>query len=228
MSGTGEDEGEGGDNRTGDAPDAIERLAYRVRACRKCVEAPDGMALAHEPRPILQVSSRARLCIAGQAPGRKAHEAGRAFADPSGVRLRAWLGLDETTFYDPRRVAIVPMGFCFPGYDKKRSDLPPRPECAPLWRAGIFRKMPNLELILLVGQYAQKWHLGSRRRSTLTDTVAEWRDNIACEHLPRLVSLPHPSWRNNAWLARNPWFEEEFVPALRKAVESLVCGSVSD
>src|SRR5215218_4622600 len=155
---------------------AIDGLAERLRACRICRDTPRyGPALPHEPRPILQVSPTARLCIASQAPGTRAHASGKPFYDPSGVRLRAWLGLDEAAFYDADRVAIVPMGACFPGLDAKGGDRPPRRECAPTWRTELFAGLPDLELILVIGQYAQAWHLG-RGEDGLTGTVLRWRE----------------------------------------------------
>lgn len=142
--------------------------------------------------------------------------------DPSGVRLRAWLGLDEAAFYDAARVAIVPMGACFPGLDAKGGDLPPRRECAATWRAPIFEHLPALDLILLIGGYAQAWHLGAASRGGLTGTVRRWRDILAEPRRPRLLPLPHPSWRNNGWLRRNPWFEAELLPALRAEVAAIM------
>jgi uracil-DNA glycosylase len=149
------------------------------------------------------------------------HTSGTPFTDPSGDRLRAWMGIDAGTFYDVGRIAIVPMGFCFPGLDAKGGDLPPRRECAPAWRADVIAAMPALELLLVVGTYAQSWHLGSLARPTLTETVADWRAIMAASARkagPRIVPLPHPSWRNNAWIKRNPWFEAELLPVLREEV----------
>ena len=201
---------------------ALRALLADVRACRHCLETPDGPPLPHEPRPVLQVSSAARICICGQAPGTRVHTSGRPFTDPSGDRLRAWMGVSPEEFYDPDRIAILPMGFCFPGLDKKGSDLPPRKECAPLWRARIFEHLPQLELVLLVGQYAQKWHLRPSARRSLTETVQRWRE-FACDgRSPRQLPLPHPSWRNNAWIKRNPWFETELIPYLQAEVRRLI------
>jgi len=171
---------------------------------------------------VIQASVTARLCIAGQAPGTRAHASGRPFTDPSGVRLRAWLGLDEAAFYDADRVAIVPMGHCFPGLDAKGGDKPPRRECAPAWRQRVFAAMPEIELVLAIGRYAQAWHLGPRAGGDLSATVGNWRSILERPGRPRILPLPHPSWRNNAWLKRNPWFEEELVPALRAEVARLV------
>ncbi len=197
----------------------IDALTARIRACRICRDEPEGAPLPHEPRPVLIASSSARIAICGQAPGTRVHGSGRPFTDPSGDRLREWMGVDEAAFYDERAIAIVPMGFCFPGLDAKGGDLPPRRECAPAWRAQVFDAMPQLELLLLVGQYAQKWHLGSRRRGTLTQTVADWRDILDRSARPKLLPLPHPSWRNNAWIKKNPWFSSELLPSLKKLVE---------
>ncbi len=187
-------------------------LVREIRACRACAE-----TLPHPPRPVLQVSAQARLCIVGQAPGTRVHESGIPFTDPSGDRLRDWLGIDKATFYDADKLAIIPMGFCFPGLDAKGGDLPPRRECAPLWRARLFAALPAMQLTLLVGQYAQAWHLGARRQKNLTETVRCWRD-----YLPGAVPMPHPSWRNNSWLKRNPWFAADLLPYLRKQVQELI------
>ena len=196
-------------------------LAARIRACRICVECPDGTPLPHAPRPVFQVSETARILIAGQAPGTRVHASGRPFTDPSGVRLRAWLNMPEEVFYDAARVAIVPMGFCFPGQDDRGADLPPRRECAPAWRARLMAALPSVRLVLAVGQYAQRWHLGSLWQRTLTETVRHWREAYEkCS--PPVIPLPHPSWRNNAWLKKNPWFEEEVLPFVRARIEELL------
>lgn len=192
------------------------------RACRICKDAPRfGPALPHEPRPVMQGSPRARLCIAGQAPGTRVHASGQPFTDPSGVRLRHWMGIGEAAFYDPDKLAIVPMGGCFPGLDAKGGDLPPRRECAPAWRDRLFSGLPDLELILLIGQYAMRWHLGAEMCADLTETVADWRSIYAADRRPKLLPLPHPSWRNNGWLRRNPWFEAEVLPLLQAEVARL-------
>lgn len=201
----------------------LDRVLLELVACRVCRDAPRFLpGLPHEPRPVIQASASARLCIASQAPGTRVHLSGRPFTDASGVRLRAWLGLDEATFYDARKIAIVPMGHCFPGQDKKGADLPPRRECAPLWRRRVFAELPNLELILLIGQYAQGWHLGEAAKAGLTATVGSWREILGGGHRPALLPLPHPSWRNNGWLKTNTWFEAELVPRLREEVKRLV------
>lgn len=181
-------------------------LLRDVRRCTICAE-----HLPLGPRPILQLHPHARILVAGQAPGRKVHESGVPFADASGDRLREWLGLSPEVFYDPRRVAILPMGFCFPGTGKA-GDLPPRPECAPEWRDELLRHLKNLKLTLVIGQYAQAYHLPDAGES-VTSTVKSWR-----KHWPRVVPLPHPSPRNNIWLKRNPWFERELLQRLRTRV----------
>jgi uracil-DNA glycosylase len=147
---------------------------------------------------------------------------GIPFADRSGSRLRSWLGLDEATFYDANKVAIVPMGSCFPGQDAKGGDLPPRRECAEIWRRPLFEALPNLELVLLIGQYAQAWHLGDDFRNGLTQTVKRWRDILSSSKSPRFLPLPHPSWRNNGWLRKNPWFETDLLPLLQNEVHSMI------
>lgn len=199
-------------------PYAFDATAARLRACRLCRDAPRfGAALPHEPRPVVQGSAEARLLIASQAPGNRAHRSGIPFSDPSGIRLRAWLGLSEAAFYDPSRVAILPMGACFPGLDAKGGDRPPRRECAPTWRAELLAGLPRLDLVLVIGQYAQAWHLGPSRGG-LTETVGRWREILAASTRPRVLPLPHPSWRNNGWLRTNPWFEAELLPVLRAEV----------
>jgi len=202
-------------------------LSERIRACRVCRDAPLYQPpLPHEPRPVFQVSLSARICIAGQAPGVRVHASGRPYTDPSGVRLRGWLGIGEDIFYDPKIVAVAAMGFCFPGLDAKGGDLPPRRECAKLWRAPLFAALPNLELILLVGQYAQKWHLAPALvGANLSETVSRWREIYQPTGHPRLAPMPHPSWRNNAWLKRNPWFEAEFLPVLRADIARILAPS---
>jgi len=200
-------------------PESLAKLSARMRACRICIETPKGRPLPHAPRPVFQAGSTAKLLIAGQAPGTRVHASGRPFTDPSGVRLRQWLGMDETLFYDERKVALVPMGFCFPGQDAKGGDLPPRPECAPAWRATLLAHLKNVELIVCLGRPAQLWHLGELAGADLTTAVRNWRQAYALT--PRILPLPHPSWRNNAWLNRNPWFAEELLPVLRQDVADL-------
>ncbi len=184
----------------------LDTLLARVRACQLCAaQLPCG------PRPVLQAHADARILIAGQAPGRKVHASGVPFDDASGERLRAWLGITRETFYDPRQVAILPMGFCYPGTGRS-GDLPPRPECAPAWRQPLLNHLPHLRLTLVLGQYALAWHLPGHQ-GTLTEAVRQWRS-----HGPALLALPHPSPRNNGWLRQNPWFEAELLPELRARV----------
>ena len=205
--------------------ESIEAVAARLRACRLCRDAPRlGPPMPHEPRPIIQAAAGARLLIASQAPGTRVHASGTPFMDRSGVRLRAWLGLDEAAFYDASRLAIVPMGHCFPGLDAKGGDLPPRRECAPAWRLPVLAALPNLDLVLAIGLHAQRWHLGAAASAGLTVTVARWREILAGPHRPRILPLPHPSWRNNVWLSRHPWFEAELLPVLREEVARLMAG----
>jgi uracil-DNA glycosylase len=184
-------------------------LLWEIRSCRHCEE-----QLPLGPNPVLRASSTARVVIVGQAPGTKVHASGVPWDDPSGIRLRQWLQLAPEQFYDESRIAIVPMGFCYPGKGKS-GDLPPSPECAPLWHARLFEHMPQLELVLLVGSYAQNHYLG-RSHETLTERVRRWAD-----FGPRYLPLPHPSPRNTLWLRRNPWFEAKVVPALRERLSAL-------
>ena len=190
----------------------LDALLAEVRACRICeAHLPLG------PRPVVRASASARLLIVGQAPGTKVHETGIPWNDPSGDRLRAWLALDRETFYDERRIAIIPAGFCYPGRFERGGDKPPRPECAPQWHRRLRALLPDIELTLLVGQYAQAFYLGDRREPTLTETVRNWR-----AYLPTFLPTPHPSWRSTIWLKRNPWFDAEVVPELRARVAALV------
>jgi uracil-DNA glycosylase len=182
--------------------DAQASLLAEIRACTRCADLPLG------PNPVLQCHPEARILIAGQAPGRRVHQSGVPFDDASGRRLREWHGMPPEVFYDPRKVAILPMGFCYPGTGRS-GDLPPRPECAAAWRARLLAELPRLETTLVLGQYAQRYHFGAAAGS-LTDLVRAWRDLW-----PRLVPLPHPSPRNTLWLRRHPWFEAEVLPALR-------------
>lgn len=198
----------------------LDRLVTEIKACRICVERPLGKPMPHEPRPVVMPSSTARILIAGQAPGTKVHLSGAPFTDASGDRLREWLGVTSETFYDPNAVAIVPMGFCFPGQDAKGGDLPPRRECAPAWRTPLMALMPQVDLVLAVGQYAQRWHLGTTRAGTLTETVAGWRGIWERSSTPHLLPLPHPSWRTFAWAKRNPWFEMELLPFLKAEIRN--------
>lgn len=203
----------------------MQTLRTSIAACRVCRDAPPrGMEhrLPHEPRPVAVLSSVARILIAGQAPGLRVHESGRPFDDASGDRLRQWLGVDRDSFYNSDHFAIMGMGFCFPGYNASGSDLPPRRECAPLWRQKAMDLMPQIELVLVIGQYAQAWHLGAARMTSVTETVQEWRRYLFSNRAPSVLPLPHPSWRNSGWLKRNLWFEEELLPVLRERVKSLV------
>jgi uracil-DNA glycosylase len=185
----------------------LKAVLAEARACRLCADLPLG------PRPVVVAAPGARLLIVGQAPGTRVHETGVPWNDRSGDRLRDWLALDRDRFYDPSLVAIVPMGFCYPGVDANGGDRPPRPVCAPTWHPRILPLLPEVRLTLLVGSYAQARYLGPARRPTMTATVAAWR-----EMPPGMAPLPHPSWRNTAWLKRNPWFAEELLPDLRARV----------
>ncbi|HJZ31028.1 MAG TPA: uracil-DNA glycosylase family protein [Hyphomicrobiaceae bacterium] len=201
---------------------ALRRLLREIGACRICRDTPTGRPLPHEPRPVLRPSPTARLLIASQAPGARVHVSGVPFSDPSGDRLRGWLALTAEEFYDQRRIAIVPMGFCFPGHDAKGGDLPPRPECRATWQPRVLAAMPRLELILAIGSYAQHWHLGPLPTGGMTAAVGAWREQLSQAATPRRMALPHPSWRNNAWLSQNPWFERDLLPVLRREVRRLL------
>lgn len=192
----------------------LERLVAEIRACRICeAQLPLG------PRPVLRAQASARILVVGQAPGIKVHETGIPWNDPSGDRLRAWMGLTREQFYDETRIAIVPMGYCYPGRNPRGGDLPPRHECAEHWLAPLLAQLPRVELTLLSGQYAQRHHLRDAAKKTLTETVRAWR-----EYLPTHLPLPHPSWRNNAWLNANPWFEAQVTPYLKQRVRELIGG----
>ncbi|KEO56418.1 uracil-DNA glycosylase family protein [Thioclava pacifica] len=184
-----------------------------IAACRLCAARFAATATAHMPRPVVWFGAGARILIVGQAPGIRVHETGLPFNDRSGDRLRDWMGVDRETFYDRTRIAIAPMAFCFPGYDAKGADLPPPPLCAVTWREKVMAEIGPVDLTLLVGGAAQRWHLGP---GPVTQTVAGWRD-----HAPRLFPLPHPSWRNTGWLKKNPWFETDLLPVLRARVKEL-------
>lgn len=205
--------------------DALASLLADISACRICRDRPRGgtEALPHEPRPVCFASARAPILIAGQAPGTRVHASGRPFTDPSGDRLRTWLGVEAEPFYDPDNFAIVPMGFCFPGNDARGGDLPPRRECAPAWRRPLLELMPQVRLVLAIGHHAQAWHLGPLRKKSLTDTVRDWRAIVAGSDPERpVLPLPHPSWRNSGWIRKNPWFETELLPELRQRVAALI------
>jgi uracil-DNA glycosylase len=192
------------------AKHSLQTLLAEVRQCRLCAE-----HLPLGPRPVLRAGTSARVLIVGQAPGTKVHATGIPWNDPSGDRLREWLGIDRETFYDESRFAIIPTGLCYPGRGRS-GDLPPRPECAPKWHPPLLAHLESLELVLLIGQYAQAHYLGERRKPTLTATVQAWR-----EYLPRYLPLPHPSPRNQLWLRRNRWFEAQVLPPLRERVRAL-------
>lgn len=189
---------------------SLDAVLEEIRACRACAG-----ALPFEPRPVVQASPETRILISGQAPGRLVHESGLPFDDPSGDRLRGWLGIDRQAFYGDPRIGVAGMAFCFPGTDPKGGDYPPPPRCAELWRRRLLAELPKVELALLVGSYAIDWTRG--RRGPMTQAVAAWR-----EQLPMVLPLPHPSWRNTAWLKRNPWFEAEVAPYLRTRVAEIL------
>ncbi|WP_342070411.1 uracil-DNA glycosylase family protein [Yoonia algicola] len=191
---------------------ALIGLQKEISDCRLCADRFAQTKTAHRPRPVVWFQDNPRILIAGQAPGLRVHEAGRPFADRSGDRLRDWLGLDEGTFYDRTNIAIVPMAFCFPGYDAQGSDLPPPPICGATWHDRVMASLGWVPLTILVGGYAHRWHLGPQK--SVTATVAGWR-GLA----PRVFPLPHPSWRNTAWLKKNPWFAADLLPSLREAVK---------
>ncbi len=201
----------------------LEPLLQKIRRCRVCRDSPEfGQPLSHEPRPVCVASDTAGILIAGQAPGTRVHASGIPFDDPSGDRLRTWMNVDRDTFYDASKIAIVPMGFCFPGLDAKGGDLPPRKECAPLWRDQLLQALPGIRLTLVIGQYAQAYHLGKQREKNLTATVANWRSIRANNNQSVIYALPHPSWRNSGWLKKNPWFETELLPELRRDIADII------
>lgn len=189
----------------------LERISREISACTICAD-----KLTDGVRPVFQASESSKILIVGQAPGRRVHETGIPFDDPSGDRLREWLGVSRDVFYDARQMAIVPMGFCFPGTGKS-GDLPPRPECAAAWRKDLLQCLKNVSLTIVIGQYAMDWHLPKDRPKTVTDTVKAWQT-----YWPDQIVLPHPSPRNNIWLKKNAWFEAEVLPSLRQRVASLL------
>lgn len=191
-------------------------LRQEITHCRLCETRFASTATGHRPRPVAWFGQgQPRILIAGQAPGARVHDSGKPFTDPSGERLRAWMQIEQEQFYDMRKIAIIPMGFCFPGYSAKGSDLPPPAICARTWRARVLGALGEVPLTLLVGGHAIKWHLG--RDARMTETVRDW-----ARHAPHVFPLPHPSWRNTGWLQRNPWFETEVLPALRAAVAEVL------
>lgn len=200
------------------AEEPVAELTARLQACRLCADRFAATATGHAPRPVAWFAAPAQLLIAGQAPGARVHASGRPFDDASGDRLRDWTGLTPDRFYDRSRVAIVPMAFCFPGYDGKGADLPPPSICARSWRAGVLSLLPRITLTLAVGGAAMRWHLGP---GAVEAQVRDWRRHLAER---RVIPLPHPSWRNTGWLRRNPWFAAEVVPALRDAVARALDG----
>lgn len=203
--------------------ETLDGLLAEIRSCRVCECSVTSRPLPHTARPVVRLSHSARILIAGQAPGARVHASGIPFDDASGERLRHWMGVTSDEFYDASRIALLPMGFCFPGNDEKGGDLPPRRECAPLWRTRAMATLPNITLVLLVGAHAQRWHLGPARGATLSHTVADWRGYGLSDRgaaTPAMVPLPHPSWRNTGWLKRNPWFDADLLPALRIAVRA--------
>lgn len=204
----------------------ITELSDQIKACRICYDTPlFEPPMAVEPRPVCIISSKAKIVLSGQAPGMRVFNTGIPFNDPSGDRLREWLGVDRDVFYNPDNFAIVPMGFCFPGYDKNGGDLPPRKECAMTWHERIYAAMPQIDVVIVIGQYAQKYHLGAQRKKNLTETVRSWREYIsgstAHDDISNkiIIPLPHPSWHNNNWLKKNEWFSSELLPFMREIVQ---------
>jgi uracil-DNA glycosylase len=206
-------------------PLALDALIRKIESCQQCRIHPLGSPLPHVPRPVVRLSTSARLLLAGQAPGARVHASGRPYDDRSGIRLRSWMNITPEVFYDRDQVAILPMGFCFPGYDEKGADLPPRRECRQMWHEQVMALLPRVETIFAIGHYAQAFHLGRLgldhlAKGGLTATVARWAV-IATHAPPRIIPLPHPSWRNNGWLKKNIWFETEIMPEIRKEVARL-------
>lgn len=191
----------------------LDQLLAEVRACRICAD-----ALPLGPRPVVRMAKSARILIIGQAPGTRVHETGLPWNDASGDRLRDWLDMSVDDFYDPGKLAIMPMGFCYPGRFERGGDLPPRPECAPQWHDALRKHLPDIGLTLLIGQYAQGYYLGTRRSRTMTETVQRFGEFLPDNILP----MPHPSWRNTAWMKKNPWFESDLLPVLRMKVHALL------
>ena len=197
----------------------MKKLISQIKQCRICADAFAHKLIdepVHEPRPIVQLDRKASILIAGQAPGRVVHETGIPFNDLSGARLREWMGVSESTFYDAKKIALLPMGFCYPGRGKS-GDLPPRKECADAWRQQVMDQMLNIKLTLVIGNYAIKWHMGDSRQRNLTETVKAWESYSSA-----IMPLPHPSPRNNIWLKKNAWFEAELLPVLRSRVNDVL------
>lgn len=192
--------------------DSLDNLLKEIRACRICEK-----YLPLGPRPVLVADIKAPILIAGQAPGTKVHESGIPWDDPSGIRLREWMDVSSADFYDQEKFAIVPQGFCYPGKLDKGGDAPPRPECAENWHPKLIERLPNVKLIIAVGQYAHKYHLKDRKKKTLTETVRAYQD-----YSPDILPLPHPSWRVTGWIKKNPWYEAEVLPYLRKRVHDML------
>lgn len=193
----------------------MQALKSEIRRCRLCAQPFRETKTQHSPKPVVWFDTGAKILIAGQAPGMRVHQSGIPFDDRSGDRLRDWMGVDRDVFYDTSKIAVVPMAFCFPGYDAKGSDIAPPKICAPTWRSKVMEQLPKIELTLLIGGYAQNWHFD--RRSSVTANVAGWRD-----HAPRLYPLPHPSWRNNAFIRKHPWFAKELLPDLKTTISKVL------
>lgn len=201
----------------------MEKLFNEIKNCKICIDTPEKKELPHAPNPVVVMSNNAKIVICGQAPGNKVNQSGIPFTDPSGDRLREWLGVDEDSFYNSGNFSIVPMGFCFPGLDNKGGDLPPRKECAKKWHGRVFEVMPQLDLYLLVGGYAQKYHLGKRVQKSVTETVVSWKSYIQNPiDGKRFLPLPHPSWRNTGWIKKHEFFSEELLPFLKNEVKNLL------
>ncbi len=193
----------------------MQKLVNDIQNCLLCRDRFAKTRTAHSPRPVIWAAKGARVLIAGQAPGAKVHQSGQPFTDQSGERLRQWLGIDSEEFYDKSKIAIVPMAFCFPGYDAHGSDLPPPRICSQTWHEKLIEELEQVQLRILIGGYAHKWHLGVR--SNMTETVSAWRD-----FMPDAFPLPHPSWRNTGWLKKNPWFEADLLPELRRRLREVL------
>ncbi|MEM6325174.1 MAG: uracil-DNA glycosylase family protein [Pseudomonadota bacterium] len=199
-------------------PAMLDDIRAQIQGCTLCQSQFAATPTAHQPRPVTWFFPGTRILIAGQAPGMRVHQSGVPFDDRSGDRLRDWMGIDRAVFYDRSRISIIPMAFCFPGYDAKGSDLPPPPICSDTWHGDLLAAFGHVPLTLLVGGYAHRWHLGpSAGRASVTEIVRGWRDAG-----PNVMPLPHPSWRNTAWLRKNPWFEAEVLPLLRARVATLL------